>query len=147
MAVAAIALVTLLVAEPWTPVETEPTPTVTFVPTPSEPPEPSPTPTVSVAPPGADAVFDGQTAPGLFVTAADLVADVPAAKPGVDPGILTGELAWGLPEGTTVDPATCTLAVTVVATAPSWFDARSWHNDGVVLPAGGHPAAGPGGRA
>src|SRR4029079_13274133 len=79
VAVAAIALVTLLVAEPWTPVETEPTPTATAPQTPTVPPVPSVTPSVPVAPPGSDAAFDAATAPGLFVTAADLVADVPAA--------------------------------------------------------------------
>lgn len=129
VAVGAIALVTLLVAEPWTPVETEPTPTATSPQTPTVPPVPSATPSVSVAPPGADAVFDANTAPGLFVTAADLVADVPAAEPGVDPMILAGESQWGLPAGTTIEPVSCTLARTVVDAPPAWFDSRSWGND------------------
>ena len=126
--VGAIALVFLLVAEPWSPVETEPSPTASMSPAPTTP-SPTPTPSVSVAPPGANAMFDALTAPGLFVTTADLVADVPAAESGVEPRILTGQLAWGLPVGSTIEPTACTIAATVVATPPLWYDARSWAND------------------
>ena len=133
VAVAAIALVTLLVAEPWTPVETEPTPAVTSPQTPTLPPVPSVTKSVPVAPPGSDAVFDPATAPGLFVTAADLVADVPAAEPGVDPMIVSGERQWGLPAGTTIEPASCALARTVVDAPPAWFDSRGWGNDALYF--------------
>jgi len=129
VAVTAIALVTFLVAQPWTPVETEPSPTVTSVPTASVPAVPSATPSVSVEPPGADAMFDASTAPGLFVTESDLVADVPAASSGVEPRIVAGSLPWGLTDGAQVEPDSCALAVTVVATPPTWFDARSWFND------------------
>ncbi len=89
----------------------------------------TPTPSPSVPVPGADAVFDATTAAALFVTSDELVATVPAAEPGVDPVLSAGELAWGLPEGSTVDPPECTAAVTVVDTPPPWFDARMWTNE------------------
>ena len=123
----AIALVTALVAQPWAPVETEPTPTATV--TVTEPTAVPTTPSPSVPPPGSDAVFDATTAPGLFVTSAELLADVPAAEPEVQQQIASGQLPWGLPTGSTVDPPECTLAVTVVYTPPSWFDALMWGND------------------
>ena len=66
VAVLAIVLVTLLVAQPWAPVETEPTPTATV--TVSEPTQAPTTLSPSVPPPGSDAVFDATSAPGLFVT-------------------------------------------------------------------------------
>ncbi|GEK22795.1 sensor domain-containing protein [Cellulomonas xylanilytica] len=123
----AIALVTALVAQPWEPVETEPTPTVTVT-----VPEPTAAPTTqspSVPPPGSDALFDAATAPTLFVTSAELLANVPAAEPDVQQLITSGQLPWGLPAGSTVDPPECTVAVTVVATPPAWFDALMWGND------------------
>jgi hypothetical protein len=123
----AIALVTALVAQPWEPVETEPTPTVTVT-----VPEPTAAPTTqspSVPPPGSEVLFDATTAPTLFVTSAELLADVPAAEPDVQQLITSGQLPWGLPVGSTVDPLECTVAVTVVATPPAWFDALMWGND------------------
>jgi hypothetical protein len=125
VAVLAIALVTALVAQPWAPVETEPTPTLTV----TEPTEAPTTQSPSVPPPGSDAVFDPSTALGLFVTSADLLADVPAAEPEIAQELTSGQLPWGLPMGATVDPPECTTAVTVVATPPAWFDALSWGND------------------
>ena len=127
-ALLALALVTALVAQPWEPVETEPTPSATVtVPLDDDAPS-TPSPSVSVGPPGADAVFDPTTAAALFVTPEELVADVPAAEPGVQPLITSGQLTWGLPAGSTVDPAECLTAVTVVATPPSWYDTRLWGN-------------------
>jgi hypothetical protein len=125
VAVVAIALVTALVAQPWQPVETEPTPTATVTLPTAVPTTDSP----SVAPPGSDAVFDASTAPGLFVTPAELVEDVPAAEPEVEQQIPSGEMPWGLPPGSTIDPPECTLAATVVYTPPAWFDALMWGND------------------
>lgn len=111
----------------------------TTSPTPTLPPPPAtpttsassatPAPTPSVTPPAAE--FDDGSAAALFVTPGELQAAVPAAAPGVKPGITAGQLAWGLPEGSTVDPAACTVAVTVVRDAPRFFDARSWFNDDV----------------
>ncbi|MEZ0447287.1 hypothetical protein [Cellulomonas sp. ICMP 17802] len=132
VAVLALGLITALVTRPWEPVETEPTPTVTVTVPPTTEPG-SPSASTSVAPPGADAVFDPTTALPLFVTPEDLVAQVPAAKPGVQQLMPSGQLTWGLPAGSTVEPATCTTAVTVVETAPPWFDAREWGNDAFVL--------------
>lgn len=127
VAVVAIALVTALVAQPWAPVETEPTPTVTVT-----TPEPTAVPTAqspSVPPPGSDAVFDATTALALFVTSAELMADVPAAEPEVQQQITSGQLPWGLPPGSSVDPVECTTAVTTVANPPPWYDALMWGND------------------
>ena len=131
--------VLLLVVQPWSPHETEPVlptsaaPATTPAPTassdlPSASPTPSPSPTPPPVP-GADAVFDDTTQKQLFVRPKDLVAAVPAAKDGVDVQIRSGELPWGLPEGSTVNPARCTTAVTVVPTPPDGFDARGWGND------------------
>ncbi|KQR10513.1 sensor domain-containing protein [Cellulomonas sp. Leaf334] len=127
VAVLAIALVTALVAQPWAPVETEPSPTGTV--TVTEPTVEPTTQSPSVPPPGSEAMFDGTTAQALFVTPAELVEDVPAAEPEVQPLITSGQLPWGLPAGSTVEPPECTVAVTVVATAPTWFDALMWGND------------------
>ena len=125
LALLALALVTALVAQPWEPVETEPTPTATVsVSTPASTPSPS----VSIGPPGADAVFDPTTATALFVTPEDLVADIPAAEPGVQPLITSGQMTWGLPAGSTVEPPECLTAVTVVAAPPPWYDSRMWGN-------------------
>ncbi len=132
------ALVVLLVWRPWfssapSPTPT-PTPTVTSdaptpTPTPTPTPEASPS-TTAAPPPGADAVFDAASAGTLFVTRSDL-EDVPAAAAGLERGLAPGELAWGLPEGSSVEPASCTLAVTVVEAPPVHFDAMSWVNDDV----------------
>jgi hypothetical protein len=132
VAVVALALVTVLVAQPWEPVETEPTPSVTVTATPPPTTAPGvPSPSASVGPPGADAVFDATTATGLFVTPEDLVADVPAAKPGVQPLITTG--TWGLPVGSNILPVECVTAVTVVEMPPTWYDTRMWGNDAVTF--------------
>ena len=127
VAVVAIGLVTALVAQPWAPVETEPTPTVTVT-VPATTPAPS-APPPSVAPPAADAIFDATTAPTLFVTTEDLLDDVPAADPDLEELITSGQLSWGLPEGSTIEPAECTVAATVVATPPPWYDALKWGNE------------------
>lgn len=125
--------VLLLVVQPWQSHETEPV----VVPTTAAPtrtdaggltPGTSPSPTVAPVP-GQDAEFDDDALHLLFLRPSELRSVVPAAQDGVTPGIRPGELAWGLPEGATVDPARCTVAVTVVEEAPPGFDARSWSND------------------
>lgn len=129
VALLAFALVTALVAQPWAPVEIEPsvTPTVTSpTPAPSSPPG-SASPSVAV--PGADAVFDPTTALALFVTADDLLAEIPAADPEVQLQIPSGQLSWGLPIGSTIEPPECLVAATVVAMPPPWYDTRLWGND------------------
>ena len=40
----------------------------------------------------------------------------------------SGQVPWGLPAGTVVEPATCVLAVTVVGQPPSFYDVRRWGN-------------------
>ncbi|MBO3087831.1 sensor domain-containing protein [Cellulomonas dongxiuzhuiae] len=130
------ALAVVLVWRPWdggepAPVPTpEPTPEVTPTPT----PEPSRTPTASAAPaPGADAIFDPATAGSLFATSADLERDVPGAAAGVARGLEPGTRPWGLPEGASIDPASCTTAVTVVSAPPSFHDATSWVNEDLTF--------------
>ncbi|GEL95503.1 sensor domain-containing protein [Cellulomonas composti] len=141
LVVVLLAGVLLLVVQPWSPHETEPvlptdsgTVSIRPSPTPPYPPTPSPTPTPTPTPtgpevPGEDAVFDSATQARLFVREKRLMADVPAAKDGVEPRIVSGELDWGLPAGSSVLPARCTTAVTVVPEPPTGFDARSWGND------------------
>ncbi len=138
LVVLALVLVALLVAQPWADHETEPVvvPTATAAASSAAGTTPAPTPTPSASPtappvPGADAVFDDRTMRTLLVQKADLVADVPAAADGVEVGIGMGELAWGLPEGSSVEPPECTVAVTVVADPPPGFVARSYVNDKV----------------
>ncbi|CAM5791577.1 sensor domain-containing protein [Cellulomonas persica] len=137
--VAAVAAV-LLIVQPWADHETEPivdatmtTPTPTPTPTTAAPTvAPSLTATPSPPPvPGADALFDDETVTSLFVRKPALEEAVPAAADGVETGIAVGELPWGLPEGSSVEPAECTVARTVVATAPPGYVARSLVNDEV----------------
>ncbi len=137
-----VVLVVVAVRRPWdtaTPVpETEPPASTITAVTPSA----SPTAPTTAAPvPGADAVFDAATAATLLVTAADVEAAVPAAAAGVSRGLVPGTIAWGLPAGSTVDPPSCTTAVTIVEAPPVHHDATSWVNeevsfvqDVVVLP-------------
>ena len=133
VAVLAIGLVTALVAQPWEPVETEPSVTQTVT-SPSPPPTSAPSsPTPSVAAPGADAVFDATTAPGLFVSTDDLLAEIPAAEPEVRPQITSGQLPWGLPLGSTIEPPQCLVAATVVAVPPAWYDTLVWGNDALAF--------------
>lgn len=139
LVVLAVVAVALLVAQPWVDHETEPIVVSTSTGAPSSPaattpPAPSPTPSATPTTPpvpGADAVFDDSNVRSLLVRKADLEADVPAAADGIDVGIPTGELLWGLPEGSSVEPAECTIAVTVVATEPPGFVGRSYVNDRV----------------
>ncbi|AEE46818.1 sensor domain-containing protein [Cellulomonas fimi] len=126
-AVVVIAVV-LLVARPWA---AEPAPTVTALP-PATDVTAVPSPTVSVVPPAQDAVFDASTVELLLVTADDVRASVPAARDGID-RTDGGEVVWGLPPGSSVDPAACTTAVTAVAQPPAAFAARVYANDAVVL--------------
>jgi hypothetical protein len=129
VAVLAIAVVTAVVAQPWGPVETEPTASVTDAVTVPQPTDVPSSPSPSVVPPAEDAVFDATTAPALFVTPDDLVAEMPAAETGVEPQVVSGQLAWGLPAGSTIDPPECLVAATVVSVPPVWYDARTWGND------------------
>ena len=56
---------------------------------------------------------------------------MPAAAAGVSRGMAPGTLAWGLSAGSSVDPATCTTALTVVDVPPAHHDATSWVNEEV----------------
>lgn len=131
-----VVLVALLVGRPWSTPGPAPTTPVATPTTPSPPPSPSPSPTPTASPspvpqPGADAVFDATTAASLFVQRRALEEVLPAAASGLERGREPGEAPWGLPEGTTVDPAACLAAVVVVAEPPTYRDATSWVNDEV----------------
>lgn len=86
------------------------------------PSSPGPAATARPEPP----VFDATTLALLFVSPEEIVGAIPAAAAGMAPAITSGQLAWGLPAGSTIEPATCTVASTVVADAPAAFDLRSW---------------------
>ena len=92
---------------------------------------PSPTPAATARP--QPPVFDATTFALLFVSSEDLVGTIPAAAAGLVPAITSGQLAWGLPAGSTIEPATCTVASTVVAEPPAAFDARSWSGTAIEL--------------
>jgi hypothetical protein len=131
VALAAVAVLVLLVVEPWVPHQTEPVATGSLssvADVPGIPPssEPALTP---VPVPGEDAVFDATTMASLFVTPTDLIAGVPAAAGGLRPGLVPRDAAWGLPEGASVVPASCTTAVTVVTDEPDEYGTRSLGND------------------
>ena len=92
---------------------------------------PSPTPASTARP--QPPVFDATTLALLFVSPEELVGAIPAAAAGLAPAITSGQLAWGLPAGSTIEPATCAVASTVVAEPPAAFDARSWSGTAVEL--------------
>lgn len=135
--VVVLALVTvLLVWQPWQGPLPDPVESVEVSSAPVEPASPTPGSTGSATPappPGADTVFDATTAATLLVTAADVENGVPGAAGGVRRGVEPGTRPWGLPEGTTVDPASCAVAVTVTQAPPSHHDATSWTSDDVVV--------------
>ncbi|PVU83705.1 hypothetical protein DDP54_12655 [Cellulomonas sp. WB94] len=91
-------------------------------PTPVTTPSPGTAATARPLPP----VFDATTLALLFASQEEVVGAIPAAAAGLAPAITSGQLAWGLPAGSTIEPATCTVASTVVAEPPAAFDARSW---------------------
>lgn len=136
-----VAAVVLAVAQPWADHETEPDLPATTAPSPTVPaptptPAASPSPAVTTAPPtppvpGADAVFDDASMRTLFVRRAVLEETVPGASAGLETTIPFGDLPWGLPEGSSIEPPQCTAAVTVVAQEPAGYAARALSNDRV----------------
>ena len=134
--VAAVVVAVLLVAQPWADHQSEPVvqPTTPVAAETTASASPRATPTAVASPttppvPGAEAQFDDATVPALFVRRPALEQSVPAAADGVDDGMTMGELSWGLPAGSSIEPPTCTTARTVVATAPPGYVARSLVND------------------
>jgi hypothetical protein len=92
---------------------------------------PTPTPAATARP--QPPVFDATTLALLFVSPEELVGTIPAAAAGLAPAITSGQLARGLPAGSTIEPASCSVASTVVAEPPAAFDARSWSGTVVEL--------------
>jgi len=136
-----VGAVALAVAQPWADHETEPdlpatTSPSSLAPSPTPtrvaPPSPTATTTPSTPPvPGADAVFDDTSMRTLFVRRAVLEETIPGASAGLETTIPFGDLRWGLPQGSTIDPPQCTTAVTVVAHEPAGYTARALSNDQV----------------
>lgn len=131
LAVVLVGVVTL-VWRPWLDPAAAPVPSTDAVASATVGPTPSPAPPAAssaLPAPGADAVFDATTAATLFATSADLQGAVPAAAGGVTRGVEPGAHPWGLPEGATVEPASCTAAITVVSAPPLHHDVSSWVAD------------------
>lgn len=132
--VAVLVAAVVVVVRPWGSVAPgEPVATTAAPTTPAPSPTAPDAVTSAAAPPGADAVFDATTLPGLLLTRADVEGAVPAAEAGVSQGLAPGVTPWGLPAGGAVEPPTCTSAVTVVAGPPVGHDALAWSNDEVQV--------------
>jgi PknH-like protein len=129
--VAALVVAGLLAWRPWAPPPaagggTTPTASAsasaTTTATPSAQPSPGPSATTG---------FDAATAPALFLTDAELARAVPDAA-----GLSLTDAAgarWGLPEGSVVEPPSCTPAVTVVEQEPEVFLRRIATSDVVSV--------------
>jgi hypothetical protein len=117
-----VAVVVIALTRPWSPTPSaSASPSVT--PTSATPsPTPSPTPTAQ------EVVFDATSMGALFVTGQDLAGAVPAASSGVTAQPTTGAPTWGLAAGSSVTPALCTPAVTLVSAAPVAYDVRQLGN-------------------
>lgn len=75
--------------------------------------------------------FDAATATELFLTRAELEEALPSE------GTLSASpvlpWAWGIPEGSRVEPARCTVARTVVTTPPLAYHVRGWNGGAVQV--------------
>jgi hypothetical protein len=141
----AVVAIALLVWQPWdtarpvaapvdspTPTATEPSvaPSLVPPPLPSLTPDPSLTSTSNVAStaPGQNTVFDATSSQALFVTSEQIAGALPSSVGPITPSFVPSP-GWGLPQGGSVTPASCTVARTVVATAPSSYSVRQWTGD------------------
>ncbi|GIG37359.1 sensor domain-containing protein [Cellulomonas pakistanensis] len=94
----------------------------------------SPSPAAEPSPPGgttAPGAFDGATAAALFLTDAELAEAVPMAD-GMSLTDVDGA-QWGLPVLSTVDPPSCTPAVTIVDEEPAAYLRRFASDDTVTV--------------
>ncbi len=145
---AVLLVVGLLVWQPWDGADGVASPTDPPTPSPTEPviepsllpplpsfgPNPSLSSTANVVPgptpPGRDTVFDAASSQALFVTADQIGGAVPSALGPMVPSTAPAP-GWGLPAGGQIVPATCQVARTVVAQAPSAYAVRDWTGSSV----------------
>lgn len=115
-----------LAARPWASAEPLPFPSPPLTAS-TEPATalPSVLPTV-VAP-----QFDATTATGLFLTRPELEDTLPSEDALSASPVLPW--AWGIPEGSRVEPARCTVARTVVTTPPVAYHVRGWNGGAVQV--------------
>lgn len=129
--VLAVAAGVLLAWRPWAPAPQprDEAPAATATPTGTG--AAGPTPTAPSAPAADETAFDAGSAPALFLTDDELAAAVPLAAG----QSLTDadEARWGLPERSTVDPSSCTPAVTTTAREPDVFLRRFASGDAVTV--------------
>lgn len=118
----------VLAWRPWWTPSARPEPSPSTVTTESAAPSPSDTPSPG---PTSAALFDATTVPTLFFTDAELAQGVPEAD-GLSLAV-ADEAVWGLPEGSSVEPAECTTAVTIVEDEPEVFQRRFAANDTVTV--------------
>ena len=142
-----VVAVALLVWQPWDGVASTASPSETSTSSPPEPsiepsllppplpslsPNPSLTSTSNVepgpTPPGQDTVFDATSSLALFVTADQIASALPGSVGSIVPSTQPAP-GWGLPPGGAVVPASCLVARTVVAQAPTGYTARDWTSD------------------
>lgn len=129
--VAALVVAGLVAWRPWSPA---PSPDAGTPPTPAGTTSAPTTAGATAQPaPGSSAprAFDATTAADLFLTDAELARAVPDAA-GLSLADAEGA-RWGLPEGSVVQPASCTPAVTVVEQEPEVFLRRLATSDVVVV--------------
>lgn len=129
-AVVALVAAAIVTTEPWT-AGRPPAANPSTGPHASVSSTPSPTAVAGTRP--RPPVFDATTLATLFVSADDLIGALPAAAPRLVPVATTGPAVWGLPEGSTIEPATCSIVRTVVDRPPAAFDQRSWAGTSVAF--------------
>lgn len=114
-----------IAARPWASAEPLPFPSPSLSPSAESSAAPSVLPTL------LSPSFDATSAVDLFLTRAELEEALPA------PGALTAwpvlPWAWGVPEGSRVEPERCTVARTVVAGPPVVYDVRGWDGASVRI--------------
>lgn len=127
--VLAVAAGVLLAWRPWAPApqprDDAPTATATATATAGT------SPTATPAPTGGGAAFDAGSAPALFLTDDELATAVPmaAGQSLAD----ADEARWGLPDRSTVEPSSCTPAVTTTEREPDVFLRRFASDDAVTV--------------
>lgn len=130
--VLAVAAGVLLAWRPWAPAPQprDEAPAATATPTATDTDTAAPSPAAPSAP-AAEAAFEAGSAPALFLTDDELAAAVPLAA---GQSLADAEEArWGLPERSTVDPSSCTPAVTTTAREPDVFLRRFASGDAVTV--------------
>ncbi|MCG7285064.1 sensor domain-containing protein [Cellulomonas sp. ACRRI] len=129
--VLAVAAGVLLAWRPWAPAPQPRDEGPAATATPTDTGAATPSPTAPSAPAADETAFDAGSAPALFLTVDELAAAVPLAA-----GQFLAdaeEARWGLPERSTVDPSSCTPAVTTTSHEPDVFLLRFASGDAVTV--------------